>query len=69
MNLINFPQRSNQHIVLKYMGNKSEHLPRSYPSHSPFCLANAASLEIYGMHAGLKDDRGMRWEGPIYSIK
>lgn len=32
MNLINFPQRSNQHIILKYMGNKSEHLPRSYQS-------------------------------------
>lgn len=34
MNLINFPQRSNQHIILKYKGSKNEHLPRSYPSFS-----------------------------------
>lgn len=45
MNLINFPQRSNQHIILKYMGNKKEHLPRSYPSLSlPSVLQMLLSL-------------------------
>lgn len=68
MNLINFPQRSNQHIILKYMGSKKEYLPRSTPF-SPFCLENAALSGIYCMKGELKNDRGMWWEGPIYSIK
>lgn len=32
MHLISFPQRSNQHIITKYIGSQNEHLPRSYPS-------------------------------------
>lgn len=45
MNLINFPQRSNQHIILKYMGSQNEHLPRSYPSLSlPAVLPMLLSL-------------------------
>ena len=59
VNLINFPQRSNQHIILKYMGNKNEHLPRSYPSLSLasvlqmlISLGSIACKQSWGMTEG-----------------
>lgn len=71
MNLINFPQKSNLHIYLKYLGNQNEYLSRLTVSFSSsfFVWQMPLSLESIACKAQLKNDRGMWSEGPIYSIK